>query len=151
MSEQQQPVFSIEKVYVKDLSVEIPNAPKIFLEREQPNIEVQLNTEAQSIDAGIYQSTVTITVTSKIGDKVAFLIELTEAGIFQIRNVPESELEPVLGIACPNIIFPYAREVIADTLARAGFPPVHLAPINFEALYQQKKAAEAQTQQPVTH
>ncbi len=153
MSEQQPqpPVFSIEKLYVKDLSLEVPNAPKVFLEREQPAIEVQLNTISAGLDQGIYEVTVTVTVTAKLGDKTMFLVEATQAGIFQIRNVPDAEMEAVLGIACPNIIFPYARETIADVIARAGFPAVHLAPINFEAYHAQKKAALAgQEQQPVT-
>jgi preprotein translocase subunit SecB len=151
MSEQQQPVFTIEKIYVKDLSLEVPNAPQIFLEREQPQVEVQLNTSANKVDEGIYESTLSITVTSKVGDKTAFLIEVSEAGIFQLRNIPDADLESVLGIACPNIIFPYAREVISDVLVRAGFPPMLLAPVNFEALFQQQKQATAQAVQPVTH
>jgi preprotein translocase subunit SecB len=151
MSEQQQPVFTIEKIYVKDLSLEVPNAPQIFLEREQPQVEVQLNTSANKVDEGIYESTLSITVTSKVGEKTAFLIEVSEAGIFQLRNIPDADLESVLGIACPNIIFPYAREVISDVLVRAGFPPMLLAPVNFEALFQQQKQASAQEVQPVTH
>lgn len=151
MSEQQQPVFTIEKIYVKDLSLEIPNAPQIFLEREQPQVEVQLNTSAKKVDDGIYETTVSITVTSKVGDKTAFLVEVAEAGIFQLRNIPASDLDSVLGIACPNIIFPYAREVISDVLVRAGFPPMLLAPVNFEALFQQQKQAAAQAAQPLTH
>jgi preprotein translocase subunit SecB len=151
MSEQQQPVFTIEKIYLKDLSLEVPNAPQIFLEREQPQVEVQLNTSANKIDEGIYESTLSITVTSKVGEKTAFLIEVSEAGIFQLRNIPDADLESVLGIACPNIIFPYAREVISDVLVRAGFPPMLLAPVNFEALFQQQKQATAKAVQPVTH
>ena len=151
MSEQLQPVFTIEKIYVKDLSLEIPNAPQIFLEREQPQVEVQLNTSAKKVDDGIYETTVSITVTSKVGDKTAFLVEVAEAGIFQLRNIPASDLDSVLGIACPNIIFPYAREVISDVLVRAGFPPMLLAPVNFEALFQQQKQAAAQAAQPLTH
>jgi preprotein translocase subunit SecB len=151
MSEQPPPVFTIEKIYVKDLSLEVPNAPQIFLEREQPQVEVQLNTSAKKVDEGIYESTLSITVTSKVGEKTAFLIEVSEAGIFQLRNIPDADLESVLGIACPNIIFPYAREVISDVLVRAGFPPMLLAPVNFEALFQQQKQATAQAAQSVTH
>jgi len=145
------PTLKIEKIYIKDLSLEIPNAPQIFLEREQPQVEVQLNTSANKVDEGIYESTLSITVTSKVGDKTAFLVEISEAGIFQLRNIPDADLESVLGIACPNIIFPYAREVISDVLVRAGFPPMLLAPVNFEALFQQQKQAAAQAVQPVTH
>jgi preprotein translocase subunit SecB len=152
MSEQQAPVFSIEKIYLKDLSLEIPSAPQIFLDRDQPNIEVQLNTGANKIDENIYETTVTVTVTSKLKDKTMFLVEATHAGIFQIRNIPENDLGAVLGIGCPNIIFPYLREVVSDVVTRAGFPPMLLAPVNFEALFAQQKAALAeQQQQPTTH
>ena len=112
---------------------------------------MQLNTSAKKVDDGIYETTVSITVTSKVGDKTAFLVEVAEAGIFQLRNIPASDLDSVLGIACPNIIFPYAREVISDVLVRAGFPPMLLAPVNFEALFQQQKQAAAQAAQPLTH
>ncbi len=152
MSEQQAPVFTIEKIYVKDLSLELPSAPQIFLEREQPNIEVQLNTAINKIDEGVYETSITVTVTSKVKDKTMFLVEATEAGIFQIRNVPESDLDTVLAIGCPNIIFPYVRELISDIIVRAGFPPMMLNPVNFEALYAQRKAAQTDaTVQPITH
>ena len=152
MSEQQAPVFSIEKIYVKDLSLEIPNAPQIFLDRDQPNIEVQLNSSANKVDENIYEASVTVTVTSKLKDKTMFLVEATQAGIFQLRNIPESDIGAVLGIGCPNIIFPYLREVVSDLVTRAGFPPMLLAPVNFEALYAQQKAAqESQQPQPTTH
>jgi len=147
----QTPVFQIEKIYLKDLSLEIPNAPQIFLEREQPNIEVQLNTASSKISEGIYETTITVTVTSKIQDKTMFLVEASEAGIFQIRNVPETDLDVVLGIGCPNIVFPYLREVISDLVTRAGFPPMLLAPVNFEALYSQQKAQQSPIIQPTTH
>lgn len=137
------PVFNIEKLYVKDLSVEIPNAPQIFLERENPQIDVQLQTSAASLEEGIYEVAVTGTVTAKLGDKTVFLIEAKQAGIFQVRNVPESELEPILAIMCPNLLFPYLREVVSDVSVRSGFTPMLLNPVNFEVLYQQKKQQEA--------
>ena len=143
MTEQQQPVFNIEKIYVKDMSLEIPHAPAIFLEREQPQIDMQLHNEATKIDEGYFEASVTITVTAKVGDKTMFLAEATQAGIFQIRNVPAEDMDPVLGIGCPNILFPYVRETISDMVNRSGFPPVILSPINFEALYAQKQAADA--------
>ncbi|MFO1381058.1 MAG: protein-export chaperone SecB [Chitinivorax sp.] len=139
----QQPVFNIEKIYVKDLSLEIPHAPAIFLEREQPQIDMQLHNEATKIDEGYFEASITITVTAKLGDKTMFLAEATQAGIFQIRNVPAEDMDPVLGIGCPNILFPYVRETISDMVNRSGFPPVILSPINFEALYAQKQAADA--------
>ena len=142
MSEQdQQPPFAIEKIYVKDLSLEIPHAPAIFLEREQPEIDLQLASEATQLEEGIFQSSITVTVTAKVGEKVMFLVEATQAGIFQIRNVPTAELDPILGVTCPNILFPYVRETVSDVVNRAGFPPVILTPINFEALYAQQQQA----------
>jgi preprotein translocase subunit SecB len=139
----QQPVFGIEKIYVKDLSLELPNAPQCFLERESPQVELQLQTNGTAVGEGMYQVTLTATITAKIGDKTQFLVEAVQAGIFQIRNVPESELGPVLAVACPNILFPYVRETVSDCVSRAGFPPVILAPVNFEALYQQHAQAQA--------
>ena len=134
-----QPVFSIEKVYVKDLSLEIPNAPGIFLERDAPQVDIQLHHNSSGVDEGVYQTTLTVTVTAKIKDKTMFLVEAAQAGIFVCRNIPPQELEAVLAIACPNILFPYVREVISETTVRAGFPPVLLAPVNFEAIYQAQR------------
>jgi preprotein translocase subunit SecB len=141
----QQPVFSIEKIYVKDLSLEIPNAPAVFLQRETPQVGIELRNNAATIGDGIYDVVITVTVTSKVEDKTVFLVEVAQAGIFQIRNVPNENIEAILGVACPNILFPYAREVVSDLVTRAGFPPVLLNPINFEALYAQQKQQEAQT------
>lgn len=145
-----QPVFSIEKLYVKDLSVEVPNAPRIFLDRDNPQINVQLRTEASKVDEGIYEVALTVTVSAKLADdRTVFLVEVAQAGIFQIRNVPEGDLEPVMMIGCPNILFPYAREAVSDAITRAGFQPVVLAPVNFESLYQaQQQQQETQSQQP---
>jgi preprotein translocase subunit SecB len=150
MSEAQsnQPVFSIEKIYVKDLSLEIPNAPQAFLEREAPSVDIQLHHNSTGVDEGVYQTLLTVTVTAKVGDKTLFLVEAGQAGIFVIRNVPAGELEAVLAIACPNILFPYVREVISDTVTRAGFPPVVLNPVNFEAIYQQQREAQAAPAEP---
>ncbi len=145
MTEAAQPVFNMDKIYVKDLSLEIPNAPQIFLEREAPQIEVQLHSAAVAISDGVFEVTVTSTVTAKVVDKVMFLIEAKQAGIFTIRNVPEAEKGPVLGVMCPNILFPYLRETISDVSVRAGFAPVLLSPINFDALYQQQQAQAAGT------
>ena len=151
-SEQQQPLFNIEKLYVKDLSLESPNAPSIFLERESPNIELQLQTQSTPVEAGLFEVTVTVTVTAKLPekDKVMFLIEAKQAGIFQVRNMPPEELEPVLAIICPNILYPYLREVVSNMAIHAGFAPVFLNPINFEVLYQQQKQQQAQAQAATT-
>lgn len=139
----QQAVFTIEKIYVRDLSVEVPHAPQIYLEREAPRISVQIQTVASDVSDGIFEVAVTVTVTAKKEDKVFFLVEVAQAGIFQIKNVPQEEMEPVLAIGCPNILFPYVRETISDAVNRAGFPPVILAPVNFEAMYQQRAAEQA--------
>jgi preprotein translocase subunit SecB len=138
-----QPMFNMDKIYVKDISLEIPHAPQIFLERESPQIEVQLHTSAGRVDDGVFEVTVTATVTAKIADKVMFLIEAKQAGIFTLRNLPEAEKEPVLAVMCPNILFPYLREVVSDVSVRAGFAPVMLNPINFDVLYQQQQQTQA--------
>jgi preprotein translocase subunit SecB len=149
------PVFSIEKVYVKDLSLEIPNAPQAFLEREQPTVDIQLHHNSSMVEEGLYQTVLTVTVTAKIQDRTLFLVEASQAGIFVLRNIPQQDMNAVLGIACPNILFPYAREVISDTVVRAGFPPVVLNPVNFEALFQAQNAeqqnAAPQIITPVSH
>ncbi|MBP8311069.1 MAG: protein-export chaperone SecB [Burkholderiaceae bacterium] len=146
MSAQQSndPVFGIQRIYLKDLSLEIPNAPQIFLETQAPSVEIQLDVAAQTLVEGIYESNVTVTVTTKAGDKVAFLVEAKQAGIFEVRNVPAEQLPLILNVVCPNIIYPYLRANVADVVQRAGFPPIHLAEINFEALYQQRLAQQQQ-------
>jgi preprotein translocase subunit SecB len=140
MTENAQPVFSIEKIYVKDLSLEVPNAPQIYLERETPEVNVQLRTEGKGLDEGLFEVVLTVTVTAKLGeDRSVFLVEVAQGGVFQIRNIPQGDLEPVMMIGCPNILFPYAREAVSDAITRAGFQPVLLAPVNFEALYQAQR------------
>ncbi|MBE0624837.1 MAG: protein-export chaperone SecB [Burkholderiales bacterium] len=143
---QQQPIFGIDKIYIKDLSLEIPHAPEIFLSAEQPKMDVQLHHEHKALSEGMYQVVLTVTVTAKIaesagdktGDKTVFLVEAAQAGIFQIRNVPEADLEPLLATACPTILYPYVREIVSATIGRAGFPPIYLAPVNFDAIYLQR-------------
>jgi preprotein translocase subunit SecB len=140
MSEQNhQPSFSIEKLFVKDLSLEVPNAPKIYLEREAPQVEVAMNNASNRIDENFFEVVLSVTVTAKIKDKTVFLVEVSHGGVFQIRNVPAPDLDVVLGVTCPNILFPYVREVVSDTVSRAGFPPVILHPMNFEAIYQAQR------------
>jgi preprotein translocase subunit SecB len=134
-----QPVFSIEKLYVKDLSLEIPNAPQAFLERETPTVDIQLHHNSSRVEEGLYQTTLTVTVTAKVADKTLFLVEAAQAGIFTLKNIPQGDMDAVLAIACPNILFPYVREVVSDIVVRAGFPPVVLNPVNFEALYQAQR------------
>lgn len=139
------PRFNIEKIYVKDLSLEIPNAPGIFLEREAPAIEVQMQSVGNNIDDGLFEVVLTVTVTAKLGEKTMFLVEAGQAGIFEVRNVPQEDVEPILAVACPNILFPYVRETLSDVVIRAGFPPMLLSPVNFEAIYQQRRL-DQQTQ-----
>jgi preprotein translocase subunit SecB len=147
----QQAGFSIEKIYVKDASLEIPNAPQIFTDRTAPQVSIELGNAAQMLEEGIFEVSIKVTVTSKIEDKTVFLVEVTQAGIFQIRNVPEENLEMIAGITCPNILFPYAREAVSDLVVRAGFPPVLLNPINFEALFAQQKQQQANSSEAATH
>ena len=151
VQENTQPVFNIEKIYVKDLSVEIPHAPQIFLERENPQIDIQLLPQASPIDEGVFEVVITATVTSKIGEKIMFLVEIKQAGIFRIQNLPSGDMEAVLAVMCPNILFPYLRETVSSLTVRAGFLPVLLNPINFDALYQQQKQAQADAATATTH
>ncbi len=149
MSEEQAtPVFQIQRVYLKDLSLEQPNSPAILTSTEQPNVDIQLGVGMEQVADGIVEVTVTATVTTKIEDKTVFLVEAKQAGIFEVRNLPDDQMGPVIGIACPQIIYPYLRGNVADVIQRAGFPPVHLAEINFQAMYeqQQQQAAEATKQ-----
>ena len=143
MEENLQPVFGIEKLYVKDLSVEVPNAPEIFLEREQPQIEIQLNTGGRGVGEGVFEVVLTVTVTAKLGEKTVFLVEVGHAGIFRIMNVPEEQIEPLIAVACPNILFPYAREAVSDAVTRAGFQTIVLQPVNFEGMYMQRLQEQA--------
>lgn len=140
----QQATFNIEKLYVKDLSLEIPNAPQVFMQGDAPELDVQVHHEANSFAEGLYEVVVTVTVTARTGEKALFLAEATQAGIFTIRGVPQEELDPLLGIGCPTILYPYVREVISDLVTRGGFPPVLLAPMSFEALYVQRQQESAQ-------
>ena len=145
IDENNQPGFGIEKLYVKDASLEIPNAPQVFTDRTAPQVNIELANAAQKLDEGIFEVAIKVTVTAKIGEKVAFLVEVTQAGVFAIRNVAADNLEMIIGVTCPNILFPYAREAVSDLVTRAGFAPVLLNPINFEALFMQQKQQAQQT------
>ena len=139
-----QPVFQIRRVYLKDMSLEQPNSPAIFLEDEPPVMEVAVDLDAEALGNGMFESTVTLTVTAKIKDKIAFLVECKQAGIFEVRNIPEDQIDSLIWIGCPNIVYPYMRSNIADVITRAGFPPLHLSELNFEAMYQQRMQAQAE-------
>jgi len=141
--------FAIEKIYIKDLSLENPGAPQSFQMTETPQIEIGLRTRAEAVAQDTYECVLTITVTARTGDKTVFLVEAAQAGVFVIRGVPAHQLQPVLAVHCPAVLFPYARETVASATMHAGFPPVHLAPINFEALYQQQ-LAQATSGPPAT-
>lgn len=143
MADTPEPVFQIQRVYLKDLSLEQPNSPGILLEQEQPTVDIQLGVDAQPVTEGIYEVTVSATVQTKIHDKTVFLVEAKQAGIFEIRNLPEDQMGPILGIACPQIVYPYLRGNVADVVQRGGFPPVHLAEINFQAMFEQQQAQAA--------
>lgn len=145
---EQQPTFQIEKIYVKDLSLELPHAPQVFMQSEAPQLEVQVHNDASQFADGLFQVVVTVTVTARAGDKTLFLAEAAQAGIFSVRGVPAADLDPLLGIACPNILYPYVRETISDLVTRGGFPPVLLAPVSFEAIYAQRQQAAAGAAQP---
>lgn len=137
MSEQQ-PVFNIQRVYLKDMSLEIPHAPQIFLEQGTPSVDIEVGVGTEQLAEGTYETNITLTLTTRVTDKVAFLAEAKQAGIFQIMGVPAEDLEPIQHIVCANIVYPYLRSNIADMVQRAGFPPIHLQEINFEVLYQQR-------------
>ena len=146
MADQENPVFQIQRVYLKDMSLEQPNSPAILLEQEQPSVDIQLGVEATPVADGIFEVAVTATVQTKIQDKTVFLVEAKQAGIFEIRNIPEEQMGAVIGVACPQIVYPYLRGNVADLIQRGGFPPVHLAEINFQAMYQQQQEAVAASQ-----
>ena len=144
------PVFQIQRVYLKDLSLEQPNSPEILLNPEQPGVDIQLGVNATPVADAMFEVTVTATVHTKIADKTVFMIEATQAGIFEIRNIAPEQVGAILGIACPQIVYPYLRGNVADMVQRAGFPPVHLAEINFQAMYEQQQAEAAEGAQADT-
>ncbi len=142
MSDNQEPVFQIQRVYLKEASLEQPNSPAILLEQEQPTVDIQLGVEAAQAAEGVFEVCVTATVTTKIKDRTVFLAECKQGGIFEIRNIPEDQMGAIMGIACPQIVYPYLRSSVADIITRAGFPPVHLSEINFQAMFEQQQQAQ---------
>ena len=142
---EQDPVFQIQRVYLKEASMEQPNSPAILLEQEQPSVDIQLGIEANPVAEGVFEVSVTATVHTKIKDKTVFLVEVKQAGIFEVRNLPEEQMGSIMGIACPQIVYPYLRGNVADLIQRSGFPPVHLSEINFQAMYEQQQSQAAQT------
>ena len=138
-----EPVFQIQRVYLKDVSLEQPNSPAILLNQEQPGVDIQLGVDAAPVADGMFEVTVTATVHTKIADKTVFMVEAKQAGIFEIRNMQGDQLSAILGIACPQIVYPYLRSNVADVIQRGGFPPVHMAEINFQAMYEQQQVEAA--------
>jgi len=135
--------FQIEKLYIKDLSLEVPNAPQIFMQVDNPQLEIQVRNEASQFAEGMFEVTVTVTVTARAGEKTVFLAEVAQAGIFAIRGVPAEDLDPLLSVGCPTILYPYVREAISDLVTRAGFPAVILAPVSFEQIYMERRQQQA--------
>ena len=138
------PMFQIQRIYLKDLSLEQPNSPAIFLEQQQPQVDINIGVGAETIGKDSYEVVVRVTVTTKVGEKTLFLLEAKQAGIFEIRNVPQDQMQPIISIACPGIVYPYLRAIVSDICTRAGVPPVTLAEINFQAMYESQMAAAAE-------
>ena len=142
MAEQDQtPVFQIQRIYLKDLSLEQPNSPQVLLEQTQPQVDIQLSMAAESVAQALFEVTVTATVTTKVGDKTLFLVEAKQAGIFEIRNVPADQQQGILGVVCPQMLYPYLRAIVSDVCTRAGFPPILLAEVNFQAMFEAQQQA----------
>lgn len=139
---QKQPEFGIQRIYIRDLSFEAPKSPKIFLQEWQPELNIDLHTKTEKLEQDLHEVVLTVTVTVKMKDEVAFLVEVKQAGIFAIKDFPEDQLKPMLGSFCPNILYPYARQVITETVVNGGFPQLYLAPVNFDALYNQQLETE---------
>ncbi len=135
------PIFNIQRMYLKDMSLEQPNSPAILLEQQQPQVDINLGISAETVAEGIFEVCVTATVTTKVEERTLFLIEAKQAGIFEIRNLPSDQMQAILGIACPGMVYPYLRAIVSDVCTRAGFPPVVLSEVNFQAMF------EAQQQQ----
>ena len=146
MADTPDPVFLIQRMYLKDLSLEQPNSPAILLSQEQPAVDIQIGLGAEQVGDGVFEITVTATVTAKVNEQTMFLVEAKQAGIFEIRHMPDGQMDPITGIACPQIIYPYLRSNVADVIQRAGFPPVHMAEINFQAMYDQQQRMKAEQQ-----
>ena len=149
MSEQtkssSQPGFNIQRLYIKDISFEAPHTPHIFKTDWQPDVKLDLNVETHKLqEADLYEVVLKVTATTKLADQTAFLAEVKQAGIFTLKDFDQEQLRAMLGSYCPAVLFPYAREVVSELTVRGGFPPLYLAPVNFDALYQQQLARDEQ-------
>ncbi|WP_395377453.1 protein-export chaperone SecB [Marinicella sp. W31] len=146
------PSLALQKIYVKDASFEVPNAPEIYNEQVQPEVKMNLNQKVKNIQEDIYEVVLTVTITCQAGEKTAYLAEVQQAGIFTLKNFPEQGLHQTLGSYCPNVLFPYARQIISDLVGNGGFQPIMLQPVNFDQLYAQQmqqaqKEAASETKQ----
>ena len=146
-SQETSPVFNIQRMYLKDLSLEQPNSPQILLEQQQPQVDINLGVSAETIAEGVFEVCVTATVTTKVQDRTLFLIEAKQAGIFEIRNLPDDQMQAILGIACPGMVYPYLRAIVSDVCTRAGFPPVVLSEVNFQAMFEAQQQQQLAAQQ----
>lgn len=146
MAEQEEKQFAIQKLYIKDVSFETPNSPDIFTQAWEPQVEFNLSTNSNELQDNLHEVVLTVTVTVKLGEKTAYLVEVAQAGIFAAQGFTEEEMGPLLGIYCPNVLFPYAREVVTELSGKGGFMPMILPPVNFEAIYAQKM--QQQSPQP---
>lgn len=147
MADEQTPIFQIQRMYLKDLSLEQPNSPQILLEQQQPQVDINLAMSAESVADGVFEVSVTATVTATVKDKTLFLVEAKQAGIFEIRNVPEEQMQGIIGIVCPQMVYPYLRAIVSDVCTRAGFPPILLTEVNFQAMFEAQQQQAAATQQ----
>ncbi|KAB2873726.1 MAG: protein-export chaperone SecB [Burkholderiaceae bacterium] len=137
------PVFQIQRIYLKDLSLEQPNSPQILLEQQQPQVDINLGLSAEGVGDGLYEVCVTATVTTKVAERTLFLVEAKQAGIFEIRNLPQDQVQGVLSVVCPQMLYPYLRAIVSDVCTRAGFPPILLTEVNFQAMYEAQQAQAA--------
>lgn len=143
------PVFQIQRIYLKDLSLEQPNSPQILVEQAQPQVDINLTMSAEPVAEGIFEVAVTATVTTKVQDKTLFLVEAKQAGIFEIRHVPDEQLSGLISVVCPQMVYPYLRAIVSDVCTRAGFPPILLTEVNFQAMFEaQQQAAAEQSSSP---
>ena len=146
--------FAIQKIFIKDVSFEAPNSPSVFTQKWEPNVNLELSTAGRQLADGVHEVVLSLTVTAKLGDKTAYLVEAHQAGVFTIRNFNDQEMGPMLGSFCPNILFPFAREAISDIVTKGGFPQLLLAPVNFDALFaqhMQRLQEQAADKTPAVH
>ena len=143
MADDPTPIFQIQRMYLKDLSLEQPNSPQILLEQSQPKVDINLTMSSEGVADGIFEVCVTATVTTKVGEKVLFLVEAKQAGIFEIRNLPPDQMQGIVSIVCPQMIYPYLRAIVSDVCTRAGFPPILLTEVNFQAMFEAQQAQAA--------